>query len=183
MSADGVRPTDAYAYLLVARGKLLDAVRPLTLAQYTQEFPFARKSIRATLVHMAGGEWFYNCRLRGETIPPPAEQPFPRFTETEFTPFEAAWWAQSEETTRTLGQITDWDRPIELVETLLPEETGLASPIRMRERTTAGGYALQMVLHEVHHRAQVMAMLRHLGVGVEDLDYNDLMFERTEVGE
>jgi len=45
---------------------------------------------------------------------------------------------------------------------------------------TAGDIATQLVLHEVHHRAQAMAMLRHLGRPVQDIDYNDLMYERVE---
>ncbi|MCI0364216.1 MAG: hypothetical protein L0219_10065 [Phycisphaerales bacterium] len=40
----------------------------------------------------------------------------------------------------------------------------------------------QMVLHEVHHRAQVMAMLRELGRPLEDLDYGYFMYKRREVG-
>jgi uncharacterized damage-inducible protein DinB len=38
----------------------------------------------------------------------------------------------------------------------------------------------QLVLHEVHHRAQAMNMLCHLGVAVatEDIDFNALMFAR-----
>ncbi len=157
-------------------------MRPLSLAQYTQEFPFAHRSIRATLVHMARAEYAYNRRLRGETIPPPAEQPFPRFAETEFAPFEAAWSAQGEETTGTLAGIADWSRPIEYVVTPLSGGTGpFQKPTRIR--TTAGGFATQLVVHEVHHRAQVMAMLRHLGIAAEVLDYSALMFERTEVGE
>ncbi len=31
--------------------------------------------------------------------------------------------------------------------------------------------ATQLLLHEVHHRAQAMAMLRHLDVAAQDLDY------------
>ena len=52
----------------------------------------------------------------------------------------------------------------------------------MRIRTTAGGIAGQLMFHEVHHRAQVMAMLRQVGVAAENLDYSVLQFERTPVG-
>ncbi|HET7263389.1 MAG TPA: DinB family protein [bacterium] len=36
-----------------------------------------------------------------------------------------------------------------------------------------------MALHEVHHRSQVMAMLRRCGVRAETLDDSFLAFERT----
>ena len=55
-------------------------------------------------------------------------------------------------------------------------------PKPMRIRTTAGGIAGQLMFHEVHHRAQVMAMLRQVGVAAENLDYSVLQFERTPVG-
>jgi uncharacterized damage-inducible protein DinB len=48
-------------------------------------------------------------------------------------------------------------------------------------RTTAGGLATQMICHEVHHRAQVMAMLRQFGIAAENLDYTALMVQRTEL--
>jgi uncharacterized damage-inducible protein DinB len=32
----------------------------------------------------------------------------------------------------------------------------------------------------VHHRAQAMNILRQLGVALEDIDYNALMFQRRE---
>ena len=37
----------------------------------------------------------------------------------------------------------------------------------------------QMALHEVHHRAQAMNMLRQLGVKLEDIDFNALMLKRA----
>jgi uncharacterized damage-inducible protein DinB len=40
----------------------------------------------------------------------------------------------------------------------------------------------QLILHEVHHRAQVMNILRELGAGVGDLDFIAMMFERRAVG-
>ncbi len=150
---DGVRPAALYDYLATARQKLLDFVRPLTSAQYAQEFPFGQKTVRATLVHVAAAEWMYNRRLLGASVPPPADRPFTRFSESEFAPFAAAWQVQSEETRRTLGEITDWSRPVEYL------------------------------FHEIHHRAQVMAMLRHLGLAAQNLDYSVLMFERIEVPE
>ena len=38
-----------------------------------------------------------------------------------------------------------------------------------------------MLVHEVHHRAQIMAMLRELGRPLENLDFGYLMYKRREV--
>ena len=52
----------------------------------------------------------------------------------------------------------------------------------LRIRTTTGGIAAQLLFHEIHHRAQAMAMLRQLGVPAQDLDYSFLMYEWTPAG-
>jgi uncharacterized damage-inducible protein DinB len=40
--------------------------------------------------------------------------------------------------------------------------------------------ATQLLLHEVHHRAQAMAMLRQLGIAAQDLDYLGFVQRREE---
>ncbi len=45
---------------------------------------------------------------------------------------------------------------------------------------TAGDIALNLCFHEVHHRAQVMAMLRQLSIPAENLDYRFLMYPSRE---
>ncbi|MCC7292934.1 MAG: hypothetical protein IT449_12805 [Phycisphaerales bacterium] len=49
--------------------------------------------------------------------------------------------------------------------------------------TTRGEIFTQLVLHEVHHRAQAMSLLRQLGVAAEDLDGNTLTYRRRKVCE
>ncbi len=44
-------------------------------------------------------------------------------------------------------------------------------------RTTASGLAIQLLFHEVHHRAQVMTMLRALGAPIEGVDYSIFEWE------
>jgi hypothetical protein len=43
--------------------------------------------------------------------------------------------------------------------------------------------AIQMLLHEVHHRAQAMVVLRQLGVPAENLDYARFVVRREEYQE
>ena len=55
----GLNPVHLYGYLVKARAKLLNWVRPLSLEQYTQEFPFGLKTLRDTLVEIPQAEWTY----------------------------------------------------------------------------------------------------------------------------
>ncbi len=169
-TAQGFTPIAFYEYLVVARRKLLDWVRPLTLEQYTQEFPFGRKTIRDTLVEIPLAEWSYGTRLIGESMPAsPDGHPFRRFYTTDFAALEPAWEELTGRTRSILREERDWSRMVEWRTTATP-------PTRIR--SNAGGIAIQMMLHEVHHRAQVMAMLRQLGISAQNLDYSILIFQR-----
>lgn len=168
----GLSPAHLYEYLAKAREKLLDWVRPLSMEQYTREFPFGLKTLRDTMVEIPLAEWTYVHRLRGEDVPPWEDRPFARYYTADFVPLENAWREQAEETRATLRQISDWARPVEYVARSRKEP-----PERIR--TTTGGIAAQLLFHEIHHRAQAMAMLRHLGVAAENLDYSLLMYHST----
>jgi uncharacterized damage-inducible protein DinB len=172
--AAGFTPSAVYEYLVKARAKLLDWVRPLTMEQYTKEFPFGRKTIRDTLVEIPHAEWLYGMRLIGEPTPPREEQPFVTYYQTAVAPLETAWRELEDRTRRILREQQDWTRPVEYI--VRPPNRPAA-----RIHTTAGGVATQMICHEVHHRAQVMAMLRQFGIAAENLDYSALMVTRTEV--
>lgn len=170
----GISPAEAYEYLVKARAKLLDWVRPLTLEQYTREFPFGLKTLRQTLVEIPLAEWSYIRRMRGlPTVASREQHPFWKYYDTEFTPLEAPWRDLAEDTRSTLREITDWNQVVEY--------TPVGTDRPMRIRTTTGGIATQLLFHEIHHRAQAMAMLRHLGIPAQNLDYSILMFERVEV--
>jgi len=168
----GFTPAYFYEYLVKSRAKLWDWVRPLTLEQYTKEFPFGRKSLRATLVEIPMSEWSYIRRMREEPtgLKSQEDHPFWQYYKTDFAPLEAAWRELVEDTRRTLRRITDWSKPVEY----------LPNP-KVGVRTITGGIAGQLLFHEIHHRAQAMAMLRMLGVPAENLDYSILMVERTQL--
>lgn len=160
-----------YDYLLKARDQLLTWVREQPPAVYTQSFPFGRGSIRATLVHTAAAEWGYVQRLTGKDFGP-ADNPFTVERFPEFGGFASGWDAQRPITRQALANVGDTARVIEAVTRVAP---------RMRIRALAGGIAGQLLFHEIHHRAQVMAMLRQVGVKAENLDYSLLIYERTPV--
>jgi len=172
----GLSPSHLYGYLSKAREKLLDWVRPITFEQYaTKEFPFGVKTIRATLVEIPQAEWTYVQRLRGEHVPLSEERPFARFYKMDFAPLEKAWREQAEETRATLREISDWARTVEYVARSTSDEPA------HKIWTTTGGIAAQLLFHEIHHRAQAMAMLRQLGIAAQDLDYSYLMNKWAEV--
>lgn len=160
---DFVRVYDVHTQ---AREKLFDWIRPLAQEQYVQSFPFGLHTLQTTMVELAGTELWLAMRIRGERFPEPWSwdvAPIREETCPTFAALEAAWRAQAPQTRATLAAITD---PGRLVETRLVG----------RRRTlvytaTQGDLATQLLLHEVHHRAQAMAMLRQFGVEAQDVDY------------
>lgn len=149
-----------------ARWKLFDWIRPLSQEQYTREFPFAHRTLRATMIELAMTELWLVMRLRENPMPIPfrwSQMTINEQTHDTFPKLEAAWRDQTPRTRATLAGITDGEA---VVQTVLQ-----GTRQRSTLRATKGDIATQLLLHEVHHRAQAMAMLRHLGVAAEDLDY------------
>jgi uncharacterized damage-inducible protein DinB len=162
-----------FDYLTTARDKLLAWVREQPAEVYTRTFPIGLGSIRATLLHTAGAEFGYVRRLQGKDYGP-EDNPFSVERLPDLAPFLDAWERQRPVTRETLANLGDPSRPVEYVAKFFKPP--------MRIRTIAGGIAGQLLFHEIHHRAQVMAMLRQAGVRAENLDYSVLMVERTPVG-
>lgn len=170
--SQGLNPVHLYGYLVKARERLLEWIRPLPLAQYTQEFPFGLRTLRDTIVEIPQAEWTYVQRIQGAAdVPPWEERPFARFYKTEFAPLDLAIRRQAEDTARALREVSDWARPIEY--------SYVDEGERVHVQTTTGGIAAQLLFHEIHHRAQAMAMLRQLGVPAQDLDYSFLTYQWT----
>ncbi|HET7263458.1 MAG TPA: DinB family protein [bacterium] len=163
-----------FDYLVLARGRLLDWTGAQPAHLYTRPYPFGLGSIRATLIHIADIEWGYVQRLAGRDYTR-AESPFTAERYPTLPALSAAWQARRAATRAVLAALGDPSRTIEYVSRNF-------TPPR-RTRTTAGGLAGQLLFHEVHHRAQVMTMLRLAGVPAQDLDYSRLMWDRTSVNE
>lgn len=159
-----------FDYLVTARGKLLEWVRKQPAVVYTQTFSIGLGSIRATLLHVAGAELGYTRRLTGRDWDV-KDSPFTVERMPELAPFLAAWERQQPATREVLANLGDPNRPVEYASRVF------TPPVRIR--TTAGGLAGQLLFHEIHHRAQVMAMLRQVGVKAQNLDYSVLIMERS----
>jgi uncharacterized damage-inducible protein DinB len=175
-------PLKIYDYLTTARQRVFDAVRPLPPEHYQRQFDFGLKTIGCTLAHLMISEWYYIERLEGRPVPPYAQWPIKYENPPAFEIIEKTWREQARNVRASIaahGQRGEWSRKISWLS--FPDDT--RGNKRFQITATAGDFLAQLTLHEVHHRAQLMAMLRLLpaaGKPLEDLDYNALMFERVE---
>jgi uncharacterized damage-inducible protein DinB len=165
-------PVPLYDYLTRTRQRLRDWVRPLSQEQYTQGFPFGLKTLRATLIEIVGAEWIYAKRLRGEEVPSRDQWPINETRLPTFAALEPVWTAQEPQTRALLAGITDWSVRREWRPAVQPAGK------RVLYSATLDELAAQLILHEVHHRAQAMAMLRQFGIAAQNLDY--YIFVRRE---
>ncbi len=169
---DSVRVYDVHTQ---ARERLFNWIRPISQEDYTREFPFALKTLRSTMIELVLTELWLAMRLREEPMPQPFQWDKLGINKTAHSTFpdiEVAWREQAPQTRSTLAKIKDWDK---VIETVMHGENKVVTLSATRH-----DIATQILLHEVHHRAQAMAMLRHLGVSAQDVDYIDFVQERSE---
>jgi len=166
-------PTRVYDYLALSRGHLFGWLRPLSGEQYRAEHPVGLGSLARTLHHMKAAELAYMERVRGLTGPVPERAPEddPETTTAAALPFaelERAWAEQAERTRASLAAVTDWTTPRVCTTTW--------DGVTRAYRASNNDFFAQLALHEVHHRAQAMHMLRRLGIETGEIDYNTLMW-------
>ena len=165
-------PLKIYDYLALSRQRIFDAVRPLSAEQYSQPFPIGLETLGRTLTHIMICEWTYVLRIERRPVPPYEQFPFQDESPPPFATLEPAWTEQAGRTRAVLQSLRDWDEEIEY-----QAMWGNPPPI---VTASAADIFTQLALHEVHHRAQLMNMLRHLNVALEDIDFNALMFKRRQ---
>lgn len=160
-----------YEYLTLARGRIFEWTAPLAPDQYTRAFAIGLGSIARNLTHVMICEDMYVRRIRGETVPPYDQWPFQDERPPPFATLVAHWKAQAAQTRASLANVQDWTTELEYISTTQEGERFVINASRSDIFT-------QLALHEVHHRAQVMNMLRQLGVQAEDIDFNTMMYKR-----
>jgi len=173
---EGTSPIDFvhfFDYVLVARARLLEWIAAQPASVYLRVLPIGLGTMRGTLVHLAATEWSYAARLAGVDYGP-GDNPFSVDRFPTLDTLAPAWHRQSQTTRAVLSRMGDATRRIQYI------SRSFDPPVRTE--TTAGGIAGQLLFHEVHHRAQVMAMLRQSGVRAENLDYSRMVWKRTPVG-
>jgi uncharacterized damage-inducible protein DinB len=166
-----MEPLKTYDYLTRARQRVFEWVRSLSAEQYARQFPIGPGTLGRTLTHIMICEWVYVQRMQGRDVPPYDQWPIRDEDPPPFAELEAAWLEQAGATRAVLSGVTDWNARLEYRVT---EDDG--TPVIVT--ASAGDIFTQLVLHEVHHRAQSMNMLRRLGVTVDDIDFNTLMYSR-----
>ena len=166
-----LNPHRLYDYLALARRRVLDAVRPLQEEEYRRVFPIGLGSLARTLAHIEVSEWYYIQRLKRRAVPPYEQWPLRDEAPPPFAALEAAWLEQAERTRRAIASVHDWEGPLEYE---VVSDDGCAAIVT----ASASDLLSQLVMHEVHHRAQAMNILRHLGVSLGDIDFNALMYPR-----
>jgi len=136
-----------YDYLALARGRLFEWIRPLGAEAYARVLPTWRRSLGQTLVHVMIGEWYYVERIEGRDLPPYAQWPIREEDPLSFTALESEWTEQAARTTSALSAVRDWDADLEyrIIDDDGRPQIVTASPAEI---------FTQLVLHEVHHRAQ-----------------------------
>ena len=149
-------------------------MRPLPEPSYTREFPIGSGSLARILNHTLIGEWYYVLRMRRDEVPPIEEIIRRERHPPAFDELERLWAGQAGRTREAIATMADWQGAVRYSAT--DDETGRVRHIR----TTPADIFTQLVLHEVHHRAQVLNILRQLGVETEDIDYNLLRYQITE---
>jgi uncharacterized damage-inducible protein DinB len=164
-----MQPLKTYDYLTRSRERIFTRVRPLGAADYAREFPIGLGTLGRTLTHVMLCEWTYVERIAGRDLPPYAEFPIQDENPPPFAVLEAEWTAQAARTRAALSEVEDWTAELEY--RTVPD-------IGPRKIVTATYDDLftQLAFHEIHHRAQAMNILRHLGITVDDIDYNTLMY-------
>jgi uncharacterized damage-inducible protein DinB len=172
IAAHPIDPVHVYDVQTRARRRLFEWVRPLTQAQYIRPFPFGLATVRATLNEIARTEHYLWLRLTAQPIPPFDENyPISETRQPRFADLEALWEPQSAAGRAALAETDDWERRV---------SCELRWPDRVVTLTASkAAIATQLLLHEVHHRAQAMAMLRLLGVPAQTLDYIQYVQERS----
>lgn len=167
-------PLRLYDYLTLSRERVFGWARPLTPGQYTHEFPIGPGSLARVLTHTMISEWYYIERLLGREVPPYAQWPIRDETPPAFEELVRIWTGQARETRAALTAVRDWGAPVRYRVT---DDRGRLIEVR----ASAGDLMTQLALHEVHHRAQAMNILRQLGATVEEIDFNSMMYDRREV--
>lgn len=169
-----MEPLKTYAYLTLARQRVFDWVRPLGAEAYVRALPNWRRTIGQTLTHIMTSEWYYIQRLQRREVPPYESWRIREEDPPTCAALEAEWATQTGRTRDALSAVRDWSAGLEYRVTGDDGQHAIVT-------ASAADIFTQLVLHEVHHRAQVMNMLQVLGVVIDDIDFNTMMYQRRAV--
>src|SRR5262245_59144835 len=87
-------PLKIYDYLVRARARVFDWVRPLAAEDYAREFRPRERTVGQMLTHTMLSEWVYLRRIQRLPLPPEEQWPVREEPPPPFAVLEAAWIAQ-----------------------------------------------------------------------------------------
>lgn len=172
-----MQPARIYDYLSRAREGVLDAARALTDDQYRAPHPIGVGSLAQTLHHIMAAEWCYTQRLAGTTEPlgplPPNRDPESTAESALALDDLVANWAEVAEQTRGAIRTAEsdpdsWNRPRTF------RTTWDSAPLEYQ--ASCADFFTQLIIHETHHRAQAIHILRLNGAAIPQIDFSALMF-------
>jgi uncharacterized damage-inducible protein DinB len=88
-------PLKTYDDLTIARGRIFDALRPLTAERYAQHFPIGPGTLARTLTHILISEWYDIERLLRREVPPYPQWKIRDENPLPFAALEATWLEQA----------------------------------------------------------------------------------------
>jgi uncharacterized damage-inducible protein DinB len=174
MNRSTMDPLKIYDYLILTRKRVFDWVRPLSAEQYSRKFPTWSRTLGETLTHVMICEWMYIERMQQREVPPYDEWPIQDEKPPSFAVLESTWTEQGARIREALGAVRDWSTELNYRVT---RDDGR----RLMITASPADIFTTLVLHEVHHRAQAMNMLRILGIAVDDIDFNAMTYKRRDL--
>lgn len=133
-----------------ARDRMIAAVTPLSIEQYTRDLGSSFKSVRDTLVHTYSAEWVWYSRWQGTS--PTAPIPFDTFP--DLPALQSAWLDLEARIRSFFEQAGEAGIARAMDYKLLSGQPG---------RTVLWQMLQHMVNHGSYHRGQITTMLRQLG--------------------
>jgi len=170
-----MKPIRIYDYMEKTRAIVLDAVRSLPAADFNRTFEIGLGRFDVILTHIWISEWYYVERMKQSDIPSYSDWPVKYEKPPELDAIVHGWSEQAKATRAFITAPHDWDKPFTYTTAPEPGETQQIVAVTFNELFT------QLAFHEIHHRSQLMAMLRQCGKPVGEVDFNMLMYERTPV--
>ena len=168
-----MNPARTYDYLTQSRARVLDQARALPTDAHSREFPVGLGTLLRTLTHIMICEWAYIERMAGRAVPTYAQWPIRDENPPPLPELEQLWAEQAELTRAVIASVSDWDAPIEY---RVAKDDGRAQVVT----TSPSDLFTQLALHEVHHRAQALNILRQLGADAGEIDFNSMMHARRD---
>lgn len=161
-----------FTYTEWANGLTLDAAEKLSSDQLLRDVQISHGSILGTLAHMAGGEWIWLERWKGNS--PGGQDIWAPWTAKGcggLPQLRARWREISDDRRAYLSRITDGDLPRDLTFKRLNGEQ-YALPL--------GQQMQHVVNHATLHRGQVVGMIRQLGIVPPATDILFYLFEKKK---